>query len=88
MPLSIWSVYILLGFPVQCLPNTAVARHCKNQQVADAMTPVDLVQRDSISTELVNLLWLCYEHHGDVLFTGPTGVGKTTLMNAHSEILL
>jgi len=26
-----------------------------------------------------------YEHHGVVLYSGPTGVGKTTLMNAHNE---
>ena len=57
------------------------------KQAADAMTPVDLVRRDSLSTELVTLLWLCYEHHGVVLFSGPTGVGKTTLMNAHMPFI-
>jgi type IV secretory pathway ATPase VirB11/archaellum biosynthesis ATPase len=46
------------------------------------MTPVDLIDRDAISTELVTLLWMLYERHGVVLFSGPTGVGKTTLMNA------
>ena len=46
------------------------------------MTPVDLLDRDAISTELVTLLWMLYERHGVVLFSGPTGVGKTTLMNA------
>ncbi|MFC6987902.1 type II/IV secretion system ATPase subunit [Haloplanus sp. GCM10025708] len=53
------------------------------KQASDAMTPVDLVGHGAISTELVTLLWLLYEHHGVVLFSGPTGVGKTTLMNAH-----
>ena len=53
------------------------------KQSPDAMTPVDLVERGSLSTELVALFWLLYEHHGVVLFSGPTGVGKTTLMNAH-----
>ncbi len=52
------------------------------KQSADVLTPVDLVESDSISAELVALLWLCYEHHAVVLFSGPTGVGKTTLMNA------
>jgi len=52
------------------------------KQAADVMTPVDLIERDAISTELVTLLWMLYEHHGVVLFSGPTGVGKTTLMNA------
>ena len=54
------------------------------KQRADAMTPVDLIERDTLSTELVTLLWLLYEHRGVVLFAGPTGVGKTTLLNAHT----
>lgn len=53
------------------------------KQAADALTPVDLVESGSLPTELVALLWLCYEHHRIVLFSGPTGVGKTTLLNAH-----
>jgi type IV secretory pathway ATPase VirB11/archaellum biosynthesis ATPase len=53
------------------------------KQAGDPMTPVDLVERDALSTELVTLLWMLYESHGVVLFSGPTGVGKTTLMNAH-----
>ena len=53
------------------------------KQARDVLTPVDLVETDSVPTELVTLLWMLYEHHGVVLFSGPTGVGKTTLMNAH-----
>jgi type IV secretory pathway ATPase VirB11/archaellum biosynthesis ATPase len=53
------------------------------KQAPDVMTPVDLLERGALSTEIVALLWLAYEHHGVVLFSGPTGVGKTTLMNAH-----
>ncbi len=53
------------------------------KQAPEAMTPVDLIERDSVSPELVALLWMAYEHHGVVLFSGPTGVGKTTVMNAH-----
>ena len=57
------------------------------KQSADAMTPVDLIERDTLSTELVTLLWLLYEHRGAVLFAGPTGVGKTTLLNAHTPFI-
>jgi len=57
------------------------------KQSADAMTPIDLVERGSLPTELVALLWLLYESHGVVLFSGPTGAGKTTLMNAHMPFI-
>jgi type IV secretory pathway ATPase VirB11/archaellum biosynthesis ATPase len=57
------------------------------KQSADVLTPVDLIQAGSIPTELVALLWLCYEYHGVVLFSGPTGVGKTTIMNAHMPFI-
>ncbi|ACV46264.1 MULTISPECIES: type II/IV secretion system ATPase subunit [Halomicrobium] len=57
------------------------------KQSPDPMTPVDLIERDALPTELVALLWLLYEHHGVVLFCGPTGVGKTTLMNAHMPFI-
>lgn len=53
------------------------------KQAADALTPVDLLEQNSVSPNLVALLWMAYEYHGVVLFSGPTGVGKTTLMNAH-----
>lgn len=57
------------------------------KQAPEAMTPVDLLEGDSISTEIVTLLWQLYEHHGVVLFSGPTGAGKTTLMNAHMPFI-
>ncbi|MUV61486.1 type II/IV secretion system ATPase subunit, partial [Halobacterium sp. CBA1126] len=53
------------------------------KQAAEPLTPVDLLQQGTVSVDVVALLWLVYEHHGVVLFSGPTGVGKTTLMNAH-----
>ena len=57
------------------------------KQAPETLTPPGLVDRGSLSTELVALLWLCYEHHRVVLFSGPTGVGKTTLMNAHMPFI-
>ncbi|WP_327052845.1 type II/IV secretion system ATPase subunit [Halomicrococcus gelatinilyticus] len=57
------------------------------KQAPETMTPVDLLHNDSISTEIVTLLWMLYEHHGVALFSGPTGVGKTTLLNAHMPFI-
>ncbi|WP_311171426.1 type II/IV secretion system ATPase subunit [Halobellus ordinarius] len=57
------------------------------KQAASPLTPIDLVAFGSIPVELVALLWLLYEHRGVVLFSGPTGAGKTTLMNAHMPFI-
>lgn len=57
------------------------------KQAADVLTPVDLIDNETLPTELVTLLWMLYEHRGVVLFSGPTGVGKTTLMNAHMPFI-
>jgi len=57
------------------------------KQASSPLTPVDLVEFGSIPIELVTLLWLLYEHHRVVLFSGPTGAGKTTLMNAHMPFI-
>ncbi|WP_227131985.1 type II/IV secretion system ATPase subunit [Halorubellus salinus] len=53
------------------------------KQAADPLSPVDLLEAGALPVDLVALLWMLYEHRGVVLFSGPTGVGKTTLMNAH-----
>jgi type IV secretory pathway ATPase VirB11/archaellum biosynthesis ATPase len=57
------------------------------KQAPDVVTPVDLVDADAVPTELVTLLWMLYEYQGVVLFSGPTGVGKTTLLNAHMPFI-
>ena len=57
------------------------------KQASSPLTPVDLVDFGSIPTELVTLLWLLYEYRRVVLFSGPTGAGKTTLMNAHMPFI-
>jgi type IV secretory pathway ATPase VirB11/archaellum biosynthesis ATPase len=78
------TVRCAVGLPVvsEGGPHVSVRK-----QSADALTAVDLVARSSLSTEIVTLLWMLYEHHGVVLFSGPTGVGKTTLMNAHMPFI-
>jgi len=57
------------------------------KQSSDPHTPVDLVNSGTLPPELVTLLWMLYEHRGVVLFSGPTGAGKTTLMNAHTPFI-
>ncbi|WP_049931856.1 type II/IV secretion system ATPase subunit [Halorubrum ezzemoulense] len=66
----------------ECGPHVSIRK-----QRADALTPVDLIERGTLSVDLVTLLWLLYEHRGVVLFAGPTGVGKTTLLNAHAPFI-
>ncbi len=53
------------------------------KQAPQALTPVDLVDSGAVPVELVALLWQLLEHRCVVLFAGPTGTGKTTLLNAH-----
>jgi len=57
------------------------------KQAPEALTPVDLIENGSVPPELVALLWLLYEHRGTVLFAGERGVGKTTLLNAHTPFI-
>ncbi len=53
------------------------------KQAPEALTPVDLIDAGTLSVELVALLWQLLQHRCVVLFAGPTGTGKTTLLNAH-----
>jgi type IV secretory pathway ATPase VirB11/archaellum biosynthesis ATPase len=57
------------------------------KQASSPLTPIDLVEFGSIPPELVTLLWLLYEYRRVVLFSGATGAGKTTLMNAHMPFI-
>ena len=57
------------------------------KQAPEGVTPIELVESGSVPTELVTLLWLLYEHYGVVLFSGSTGTGKTTLLNAHTPFI-
>ena len=57
------------------------------KQPAAPMTPMTLIDQGAIPPMLVALLWQLLEHRGVILFSGPTGVGKTTLLNAHMPFI-
>ena len=47
-------------------------------------TPVDLIQSGTFSTEQMAYFWLAIENNRSLIFSGGTGSGKTTSMNAVS----
>jgi len=53
----------------------------------DPLTPVDLVDNNTMSLEMAAYFWLAVEHGASVLFCGGTASGKTTMLNALSLFL-
>lgn len=45
-------------------------------------TPIQLIALNTLSPEMLAYLWLLIEHKSNVLITGGTASGKTTLLNA------
>jgi pilus assembly protein CpaF len=54
---------------------------------ADALTADDLVELGSVSSELMEVLERCVQGKLNVLISGGTGVGKTTLLNVLSTFI-
>jgi flagellar protein FlaI len=50
-------------------------------------TPVDLVQHGTFSVEQMAYFWLAIENNRSLIFSGGTGSGKTTSMNAVSMFI-
>jgi flagellar protein FlaI len=50
----------------------------------DPLTPIDLLNNNTISTELAAYFWLTIEKGCNILFCGGTATGKTTMLNALS----
>jgi len=50
----------------------------------DPLTPIDLLNNHTISTELAAYFWLTIEKGCNILFCGGTASGKTTMLNALS----
>lgn len=51
------------------------------------LTPVDLIKYDTMTVEMMSILWLLMENESSVMFAGGTGAGKTTTMNAVSMFI-
>ena len=45
-------------------------------------TPIQLISNGTISPEMMAYLWIVIEYKGNILITGATAAGKTTLLNA------
>jgi len=45
-------------------------------------TPVQLISMNTLSPEMIAYFWLLIEHKANILITGSTASGKTTLLNA------
>ena len=50
----------------------------------DPLTPVDLIESNTMSLEMAAYFWLAIEHGASILFCGGTASGKTTTLNALS----
>ena len=53
----------------------------------DPLTPIDLIQNNTMSIDMASYFWLAIEKGVSVLFCGGTASGKTTMLNALSLFL-
>lgn len=51
------------------------------------LTPVDLIENNTISAEMAAYFWIAIEKSSSILFCGGTATGKTTMLNALSLFL-
>lgn len=51
---------------------------------ADPFTPVDLIQNNTMSPEMIAFFWMAIENNKNILFSGGTASGKTSSLNAVS----
>lgn len=50
--------------------------------VQEPFSPIDLMNKNSVSSETLAYLWLSVENGASILVTGGAGTGKTTLLNS------
>jgi flagellar protein FlaI len=53
----------------------------------DPMTPIDLIENNTMSLEMAAYFWMAIEKGTNILFCGGTAAGKTTALNALSLFL-
>jgi len=53
----------------------------------DLLTPVDLIENNTMSVEMAAYFWIAIEKSSSILFCGGTATGKTTMLNALSLFL-
>jgi flagellar protein FlaI len=51
------------------------------------LSPIDLINRKTVSSELLAYLWLAVENGASVLIAGGAGTGKTTILNVLSMFI-
>ncbi|RME54837.1 CpaF family protein [Candidatus Woesearchaeota archaeon] len=64
-------------FPISTKGNTITIR----KFARDPWTMVDFIRNNTLSSEIFALLWLAFEYELNVLFSGGTAAGKTSMLN-------
>jgi archaeal flagellar protein FlaI len=70
-------------FPISSFGNTITIRKFRR----NPWTAAELVQNKTISLKMMSILWLAVQYEMSIIFSGGTGSGKTTLMNAVMSLL-
>ena len=53
----------------------------------DPLTPIDLIENNTMSLDMAAYFWMAIEKSSSILFCGGTATGKTTMLNALSLFL-
>lgn len=64
-------------FPISSKGNTLTIRRFKR----DPWTVTDLIKNNTVSPEVMALIWTAMQYEMNILFSGGTASGKTTFMN-------